>query len=174
MKQAVTITADRLGEIKARAAGATPGPWWWGGNVDWSCPALRARDPRVGVTEVLGHVRVERTADDPRVRDIDDLFDEEAAKVARDEFLTDGYGEPRTDERLAFVTDGCLVEARKLARFEVAPQATERSDPRVYRADITGLRHPDAEFIAAARADVDWLVAEVEHLRAELEEARRG
>jgi hypothetical protein len=34
-----------------------------------------------------------------------------------------------------------------------------------YRADIVGVEHPDAEFIAHAREDVPALIAEVERLR---------
>jgi hypothetical protein len=51
--------------------------------------------------------------------------------------------------------------------YEVCRVATGRDDPRVYRADIVDVRHPDAEFIAHARADVDALLAEVERLRAQ-------
>lgn len=40
---------------------------------------------------------------------------------------------------------------------------------RPYRADVAGTTHPDAEFIAAARADVPALLAEVDRLRAEVE-----
>jgi hypothetical protein len=69
-----------------------------------------------------------------------------------------------------FAVDGLMRNADSLVTYEVAPEATSRKDPRVYRADIAGIRHPDAEFIAASRADVDWLVAEVERLRAENDE----
>jgi hypothetical protein len=60
-----------------------------------------------------------------------------------------------------------LEYARAFARYEVAPDATERTDPRVYRGDLRGLRHPDAEFIACAREDVAALVREVRRLRGE-------
>ena len=52
--------------------------------------------------------------------------------------------------------------------FEVYPEAERRDHPRVYRGDIIGLRHPDAEFMACARQDIDDLLAYV----AELEAAR--
>lgn len=62
--------------------------------------------------------------------------------------------------RPQFVTDLLYVDdVNALAVYEVAPAATSRDDPRVYRADIKGLRHPDAEFIANSRADVDFLLA---------------
>jgi hypothetical protein len=57
-----------------------------------------------------------------------------------------------------------LVRASEIPVFEVAPAATERTDPKVYRADLRGLRNPDAVFIAAARADVDYLLSEVDRL----------
>lgn len=76
--------------------------------------------------------------------------------------------------RPKFVTDGFYVnDVNSLAVYEVAPAATSRQDPRVYRADIIGLRHPDAEFIANSRADVDFLLAEVDRLRAALAESEK-
>lgn len=65
-----------------------------------------------------------------------------------------------------FVTDHVYVDnITELAVYEVAPNATSRDDKRVYRADIIGLRHPDAEFIAHSRADVEFLLGAVDHLR---------
>jgi hypothetical protein len=49
-----------------------------------------------------------------------------------------------------------------LVVYEVAPDATHREDPRVYRADIVGIRHPDAEFIAHSRRDIASLLAALE------------
>jgi len=59
---------------------------------------------------------------------------------------------------------GTMTPASELAVLEVAP--------RDYRDDIVGIDHPDAAFIAAARDDVPWLLAEVERLRARLEQMR--
>lgn len=65
-----------------------------------------------------------------------------------------------------FVTDHLYVDdMNAMAVFEVAPSATSRDDKRVYRADIKGLRHPDAEFIANSRGDVEFLLDTVDHLR---------
>lgn len=61
-----------------------------------------------------------------------------------------------------------MVKASQLPVYEVAPSATRRDDPRVYRADISGLRNADAEFIAASRQDVTDLLAEVRRLRAQV------
>lgn len=134
--------------------------------------------------DVLGHIPVELTRDDAIRRGVGDpdslyvpdvprepagtygkRYDAavEAARTAEiDDWLTDDYGNPRTEDRLAFCTDWLYTEARKLAVFEVAPGATDRADPRVYRADITGIRHPDAEFIAHSRQDVSRLLAAVD------------
>lgn len=57
--------------------------------------------------------------------------------------------------------------------YEVAPAARSGSDPKVYRHDLIGIRHPDAEAIAAAPADVATLLAEVSRLTGLLEQAAR-
>jgi len=133
--------------------------------------------------DVLGHISVELTRADairhgvgdpeclpePKVdREPADTYDKrydaavEAAREAEIEnYLTDDYGQPRTEQRLAFCTDWVYTDVRKLVTFQVAPDATDRSDPRVYRADITGIRHPDAEFIAHSRQDLARLLAVV-------------
>ena len=60
----------------------------------------------------------------------------------------DEFGTPRQDARLQFLSkDIMCVNARDLAIYEVAPNATSRKDPDVYRADVVGIRHPDALFI---------------------------
>lgn len=90
------------------------------------------------------------------------------AEVIRD-WLTDDYDQRRSVYRLAFTDErSMLVEADKLAIFEVAPNSTNPDDPQVYRCDIVGFRHPVAEFMATASTDIAHLVAEVEHLRAQL------
>lgn len=55
-----------------------------------------------------------------------------------------------------------MVKATEVPIFEVAPDAVSRDDPRVYRGDLVGLRHPDADFIAHARSDVPHLLELVE------------
>ena len=61
-----------------------------------------------------------------------------------------------------------MVRAMDHLIFEVAPDATSRDDPRVYRGDIVGIRHPDAAWIAAADpTTVGALIAEVRRLRAD-------
>jgi hypothetical protein len=89
-----------------------------------------------------------------------------AQDAALDDYLTDRWGQPVTEDRLAFYTDWMGTEARKLAVYEVAPGVTDREDPRVYRADIVGIRNPDAAFIAAARDDVTRLLRVTEAVSA--------
>lgn len=91
----------------------------------------------------------------------------ERVEEAVADWLTDQYGAPIRESRLAFADEHNMMhEARKMAIFEVARDVTDRDDPKVYRADIVGLRHPDADFIAHSRQDVEDLIAEVKRLRA--------
>jgi hypothetical protein len=113
-------------------------------------------------------VPVERTLADPRIADMSDFPDDQRDDLLQD-FLLDESGNPRTDARLAFAVNGSMCPARDLAVFEVAPSATERTDPRVYRADISAIRHPDAEFIAAAPQYVRALLDLVDTLHTKLQ-----
>ncbi len=177
-------------EIRARAAAATPGPWKWRGNVDCDDPRL-VGGPRFA--DIFGIIRRERTAEDRETKDFAhylcevEIFDaslndgkgghrpytdEEIDERVREDWLEDPSGGPLYDQRLAFYCEpGPFYHyARDLAVYEVCPTATTRSDPRVYRADIVGLRNPNAVFIAAARQDVDDLLAEIDRLSALLAE----
>ncbi|MGW1682474.1 hypothetical protein [Saccharopolyspora sp. NPDC002376] len=145
-------TTDRLDEIKARAAAATPGPWGWFGNTDVRHIYLS--------TKYWG-------------RQIVMDFARWGMQSARPRFA-DGRTFSRSPQSWHdFGSSGLMVDADQLARFEVAPNATSRTDRRVYRADISGIRNPDATFIEHSRADVDWLVAEVDRLRAAIAAVRR-
>lgn len=175
-----------LEAVRARAAAATRGPWRWAGNIDHDNPRLVGKGG-----DVLSHIPRERTADDRatkeyanylREQDVHDpnlndgkgdwraLTEEEIAERVESEWLTDRWGGPANDEHLAFYgPPGPLYhDARELAIFQVCPDATDREDPRVYRADIIGLRNANAVFIAAARQDVDDLVDALDAARAEL------
>lgn len=182
-----------IGAIRAREQAATPGPWRWRGNTDTGDPYLAGgyhRDadgkPAGRAQDVLGHIPHEITRDEARrsgigdwnglhIPDIDrlplDTYDDRweaamaaASEAAIDEYLTDPYGEPVKEPRMAFCTDYMYTQARDLAIYEVAPSATSRADKRIYRADITGIRHPDAEFIAHAREDIRALLAIIDAL----------
>lgn len=67
-----------------------------------------------------------------------------------------------------FRIDGILTPAAELPIYDVAPEATSREDPSVYRADFSAMRHPDAEFIAHARQDVADLLAYIDELEDQL------
>ena len=64
-----------------------------------------------------------------------------------------------------FNTGMMMAPASDRPRYEVAPAAESRDDPRVYRADVSGIKHPDAEFIANAPTDVSYLLAELRKTR---------
>jgi hypothetical protein len=163
-----------LDAIRAREQAATPGPWRWRGNTDHDDPIL------VGAKDVLGIIPRERKRDDREsmkyaeylgdcfIRDDDGndrpYTDAEIEEQVRKEFLEDPWECPRHDGRMAFYGEpGPIYHyARDLAIYEVCPEATDRDDPRVYRADISGLRDPNAIFIAHARQDVADLLAEIE------------
>lgn len=160
----------------------------WRGNVDHDEPTLCYYKPGWGRVEVLRHYPRERTADDRDAKEyarflreasISDGVDEtgrtkfrpytgeEIAERVREDWLEDPWGGTRTDPRMAFVDRKHMhaLDARELAIFEVCPEAIDRNDPRVYRADITGVRHPDADFIAHSRQDIDDLLAMIEKVR---------
>lgn len=156
----------------------------WRGNVDHDDPALSRWVPGHGRVEVLRHYPRERTAADRGARayaeylgEVDCLDDatgkwrsyteEEIAEKVQQEWVEDRFGSPHRESRMAFSDHENLFakDARELAIFEVCPTATHRGDPRVYRADIVGVRHPDAEFIAHSRQDVDDLLAIIAKVR---------
>lgn len=66
--------------------------------------------------------------------------------------------------------DWFMRPAHENAIYEVAPAATSRNDPKVYRADVVGFRHPDAVFIAHSRQDVDDLLAVIAAVEAVCDE----
>jgi hypothetical protein len=59
-----------------------------------------------------------------------------------------------------------MADAEDYAVYEVCRDALSRADRRVYRGDIVGFRHPDAEFLAGARQDVDDLLAILDQVAA--------
>jgi hypothetical protein len=140
---------------------ATPGPWHWAGNVDSGEPYLATWIPGAGRCQVLAigsedRATTGRRADEVRSYARESGLDPE--DMVR-EWATDNYGEPVKEPRLWFYSDLMADPARDKVVYEVAPEATTRDDPKVYRADIVGIRHPDAEFIAAARQALPDLIA---------------
>lgn len=135
-------------EIRARAAAATPGPWAWFGNTDnYSVELSTAHSGRYRVM----------------------IFDRWGMRNAQPAFAV-GREWAETENGIKLGTHGRMTGASKLPVYEVAPNALTDKDPDVYRADLAGIRSPDATFLAAARQDVDDLLAEVDRLNALLAE----
>ncbi len=145
------MSAETIAELRALLEKATPGPWCWAGNIDTGEPYLASRAPGMGASVLaIGwqpRSTTGRAADDVRSYARESCEDPDEMV---DMWANDQYGEHIKEPRLWFYTDHMAVEARDLVTFEVAPQATTRDDPKVYRADITGIRHPDAQLITAA------------------------
>lgn len=182
----------RLAEIRIRTSKATPGPWKWHGNSDY--PTSISLESREWV--VLAVRPLERSTDDPaferlveyRLDDASDkpldmdavAWEQEVRAAAAEEYLADD-DDIRTDDRLMMRvpaeghTAGLALEAlHQHVIWQVCPDATDRKDPRVYRADFTQTRSPDAQFIAHARADIDFLLARIDELEQQLAAARAG
>lgn len=170
-----------LDELERLAKAATPGPWHWAGNTDTGEPYLATWTPGAGRVQVLSIGHEERTEKDPGADSIREYlrecggYDEETIEAEVDSWTKDGLGSPVREPRLQFVTDLMCVNAREHVVYEVARNATSRDDPKVYRADIVGIRHPDAEFIAAANPDaIKALFAERDAALARIAELEAG
>lgn len=68
--------------------------------------------------------------------------------------------------RPRFAVDDYMHDADEFAQWEVCHDAKTPGDPRLYRHDVDGIRHPDAEFIAHSRADVPALLASLDRVLA--------
>lgn len=130
-----------LTEIRERERNATPGPWGWFGNTDVHSIALATK--KFGRLTVMGFARWGMSGAKPL-------------------FATGRRWKPNPESMYDFGGAGVLDGPDKLPVFEVAPAVTDRKHPDVYRADITGIRAPDAEFIAHSRQDVARLLAAVD------------
>lgn len=146
--------AAALKEIREREQQATPGPWGWFGNTDQHNVYLATRQwgrfivmgfRRWGTQGARPMFATGRTWKTPPKSDMD--------------FGPAGRMAPASE---MFTGKGELTDADELAVYAVAPGAESRKDPRVYRADLSGIRNPDAEFIAGAREDVPQLLAAVD------------
>jgi hypothetical protein len=137
---------SQLDEIRERAAAATPGPWMWDGNLTNNYFVLATAHS--GICTVMGMKRKGMQNAEPYFHDRD----------------------PNTEWKFgANARPGWRRTATELAIFEVCRDATSADDPRVYRKDIVGFRSANATFIAAARQDVDDLLAHIDALQAELD-----
>jgi hypothetical protein len=166
--------------LRELAEAATPGPWHWAGNTDTGEPYLATWIPGAGRCQVLSIGSADRDPEGPEAKSIRDSmidcgYSEDDADDYVREWATDSFGSPRRDPRLQFMTDLMCADARDLAIYEVAPDATSREDPKVYRADVVGIRHPDAAYLAAANPQtVIALLDEIERLRGEVEWEYQG
>jgi hypothetical protein len=172
--------AAKLAATRARAAdllsrATEPTRWHWSGNTDTGEPYLATWVPGAGRCQVLAigtedRSTTGRAAD--RVRSDAREFDLGDPEELVHDWATDQFGEPVADPRLEFVTGLMCVHARDLVVYEVAPNATHRDDPAVYRADVVGIRHPDAELIAEAPKLLAELLPEEDRFAAQLADAR--
>jgi hypothetical protein len=141
------LTPERTAELRALLDAGTARPWRWAGNIDTGEPRLTGRGCDVLAIGYDHRSTAGRDADEVRAFARESQIDEDEAV---DTWANDQYGEPIKEPRLWFYTDHMADPARDNVVFEVAPNATDRDDPKVYRADITDIRHPDARLIAAA------------------------
>lgn len=133
---------EQLDIIKARAATATPGPWAWFGNTGVQSVYLATQ--YWGRHYVMGFERWGMRGAMPR------FF-----KGRQTDLNENGIGR----------FDGGVPSTPKTDPiYEVAPLARDAKNPKVYREDIIGIRNPDADFIAHSRADIDYLIGEVDRL----------
>lgn len=134
------LIKPELEVIRERMQRATPGPWGWFGNT--SVHHVYLATQRWGRHIVMDFARWGMQQAQPV------FFDRPAP----------------ADVRKSIVADSTLRAAADVPVYEVAPHARHKSDPAVYREDLVGLRNADAAFIAHSRADVEWLVGEVDRL----------
>lgn len=167
------LSSEDRAKIQARTDAATGEAWHWAGNTDTGEPYLATWLSGWGRCQVMSIGSEERTADGreaDKVRSTAREFDLGDPEELVEEWMHDASGGVISDPRLSFMSDDViLVDARNLAIYEVAPNALTRDDPKVYRADVVGIRHPDAEFIAHARTDIPKLLAELTRIEQALD-----
>ncbi|ANJ26786.1 hypothetical protein [Agromyces aureus] len=135
------IMKPQLEVVRERMQRATPGPWGWFGNTKANHVYLATQ--RWGRHLVMDFARWGMQAAQPV------FFGREDPAA-----ISEGR-----------VSNGTYQPAAKVPVFEVARDALSADDGRVYRTDLVGLRNADAAFIANSRADVEWLVGEVDRLQ---------
>lgn len=151
------------------------GSWHWSGNIDTGEPYLACWVPGAGRCTILGlgwreRSTTGRTANDYRgyLAENGDTPAEIEAEIK--DWATDKYDVPIKEPELWLYDDMLAVPARSRAIFEVAPLAITRDDPKVYRADIVGLRHPDATLIVDGINALPGLLARLDAAEAALEQ----
>ena len=178
------LTPEKLAELRQLAEAATPGPWFWWGNTDNHSVALCGRQPGLGVCEVISTLSVERSASgresDRLRRDLAEYTDMSLSDIeeAVEEWATDEYDQPRTDQRLSVTDENCIRRtAEELAVYEVAraqglPDDTPRDHERIYRADVCDLRAANARYLAGANPSVVLALLDAATELAHMTEAR--
>lgn len=131
------MTRPDIEAIRQRADAAMPGPWAWHGNVENWTIRLASCNPP-------------RRFGESTVMD----FVRWGMKRAVPRFQ---------DERQWMRRAG----DDPMPVYDVCRDCADRAHPRVYRGDFVELRHPDAQFIAHARQDVDDLLAYIAELEAQ-------
>lgn len=111
---------ENLKELRKTAEAATPGPWHWAGNADNHQLYLATWIKGAGRCQVMDFERWGMQGAIPRFLDDESLMMQTAKN------------------RLVF----------EVARNQGLPDGTPRSHPKVYRADVVDVMHPNAEFIA--------------------------
>lgn len=167
---------DIVARALAALEGTIPGPWFWHGNTDHNGDVgLCGRIPGLGVVDVLRTCQERRTEES-----LGKEWDQDADLadyISREDYIADRMdGNPHRylafgREDAAFVEFGRDHAIYEVARNQGLPDDTPRDHPKVYRADVVGVRNANAQFIADARTLVPGLLAEIERLRGALGDA---
>lgn len=131
MSDTPELTLDALlGELETLEDEALKGPWQWCGNTATGQVMLATVD-RGRIFVLMPSVEQVRRLGDPD---------------RRHDFEADLRLQPRLH------TGHGMLSYRKFAIYDVCPDAVGKpDDERVYRHDFTGLDHPDAKILVAAR-----------------------
>lgn len=159
-----------LEDIRRRAAEATPGPWQWYGNTESDLVFLATTyGGRIFV--LMPEARLETTYYDTNTES--EISSETYRRMVFDE-QEEVVTNCRAVAGLRFQDDGVTTDSKRHARYEALGGMTreeagldvhaDRSNSPLYREDFVGLDHPDAEFIANARRDVDFLLSVIADL----------
>ncbi len=135
------IMKPELEVIRERMQRSTPGPWGWFGNT-------QAKHVYLATQRWGRHLVMQ--------------FERWGMQGAQPSFFE--RPDP-ADVRRSIAGEAKHRNAADVPVYEVAPHATSKADPDVYREDLIGLRNADAQFIAHSRSDVEWLVVEVDRLQ---------
>jgi hypothetical protein len=169
MTTADTSAAGLVARIRGRERAATPGPWRWRGNTDTGDPYLTSGGMvvtdgrRHHAGDVLGHIPHEITrAEAERAIGTGDVLVPQVAaepagtyatrceaaasqayEAALTEYMTGQYGQPRTEQRLAFRHPDAEFVARSREDLAALLDVAERVLAIADRAEHGALRWAD-------------------------------